>query len=245
MEIFQSTLPRGERRWIRRNTTRKKVISIHAPARGATGNSLLQGGCYRNFNPRSREGSDTRSHAGPRNTAISIHAPARGATDVAWLLNNIAKISIHAPARGATTRKPIRNGSTKFQSTLPRGERPGGSSSWIRVDHDFNPRSREGSDIPIDAIIRWCVEFQSTLPRGERHPAELLFAQLHAISIHAPARGATSIIFFPFKNESDFNPRSREGSDYEGYSGSAGLSDFNPRSREGSDALLYYSIAKR
>ena len=78
------------------------------------------------FNPRSREGSDPLLYCcsvsvslfqstlprGERRAdcndwclsfAISIHAPARGATDVAWLLNNIAKISIHAPARGATS----------------------------------------------------------------------------------------------------------------------------------------------
>ena len=77
---------------------------------------------------------------------------------------------------------------------------------------DFNPRSREGSDadkfhsaqasaISIHAPAKgatrgWCacklaIEFQSTLPRRER-------------------RGA----FENSRSDCDFNPRSREGSDY-------------------------------
>ncbi len=79
------------------------LISIHAPARGATilhhhpfqffrrFQSTLPRGerrtrvqnrhCRSNFNPRSREGSDGGACAGTGRTGvISIHAPARGAT---------------------------------------------------------------------------------------------------------------------------------------------------------------------
>ena len=76
---------------------------------------------------------------------ISIHTPTRGAT--ASLENYIAniEISIHTPTRGTTKVGEVRILGIKFQSTLPRGERPGtliqGSSDEI---------------------------FQSTLPRGER-----------------------------------------------------------------------------
>ena len=56
----------------------------------------------------------------------------------------------------------------KFQSTLPREERPG--------RHDQ-------TDI--------CYIFQSTLPREER-PADVAFSWVVNISIHAPTRGATS-----------------------------------------------------
>ena len=143
---FQSTLPRGERPRHRlcclfvdtisihapaRGATvniQKFVcfvqISIHAPARGATGNfysepsyakfqSTLPRGerhlcldiriCLGDFNPRSREGSD-----GIPCFVISLFIP----------------ISIHAPARGATDLSDITNQTQKFQSTLPRGERP-------------------------------------------------------------------------------------------------------------------------
>ena len=100
--LFQSTLPRGERpamvdccsefndfnprsregsdgSWAR--FSRAWVISIHAPARGATTNI---------FPILSKSG-------------ISIHAPARGATCFCLYHLNQGKISIHAPARGATT----------------------------------------------------------------------------------------------------------------------------------------------
>ena len=79
--IFQSTLPRGERRAELQALETVQAISIHAPTRGATGDSRRPavGNFY--FNPRSHEGSDhypfllklPRSH-------ISIHAPTRGAT---------------------------------------------------------------------------------------------------------------------------------------------------------------------
>ena len=81
------------------------------------------------------------------------------------------EISIHAPARGATHWEPCTLLSAPFQSTLPRGERPEQPTLLSLIPHHFNPRSREGSDKRfelIDADIR--------------------------ISIHAPARGATSIL---------------------------------------------------
>ena len=78
------------------------------------------------FNPRSREGSDTkkdslfresngfqstlprgerRTRVGSaiRTTAISIHAPARGAPAQIMISLQSIRISIHAPARGATS----------------------------------------------------------------------------------------------------------------------------------------------
>ena len=56
------------------------VISIHAPAKGAT----VRAGCIclhsAYFNPRSREGSDNTVHFVIAFCIISIHAPAKGAT---------------------------------------------------------------------------------------------------------------------------------------------------------------------
>ena len=57
---FQSTLPRGERLSLHQDRAADMVISIHAPARGAT---------WRMAHP---DGTK----------AISIHAPARGATSI-------------------------------------------------------------------------------------------------------------------------------------------------------------------
>ena len=56
--LFQSTLPRRERRWDFAERDAKLVISIHAPAKGATDNTIDTLDLQVNFNPRSREGSD-------------------------------------------------------------------------------------------------------------------------------------------------------------------------------------------
>ena len=59
----------------------------------------------------------------------------------------------------------------RFQSTLPRGERPTAIHGGSKYQTDFNPRSREGSDIPNANYDKRERLFQSTLPRGERPPA--------------------------------------------------------------------------
>ena len=84
---------------------------------------------------------------------------------------------------------------------------------------NFNPRSREGSDVNLDADDKDWV-----------------------ISIHAPAKGATRPVFLPDNAVFHFNPRSREGSDPTGLRFPPADFDFNPRSREGSDLSCFYSI---
>ena len=58
---FQSTLPRGERRAPKSLRQRLEIISIHAPARGATVETQTAGPPRKYFNPRSREGSDIKN----------------------------------------------------------------------------------------------------------------------------------------------------------------------------------------
>ena len=99
---FQSTLPRGERRATSFVVIRTNIISIHAPTRGAT---MSQ----EKFNAM---------------MAISIHAPTRGATFIGFDCCFDILISIHAPTRGATLTACTKEGFARFQSTLPRGERP-------------------------------------------------------------------------------------------------------------------------
>ena len=122
------------------------------------------------------------------------------------------RVSIHAPAKGATRR---RLGS-------------------VRCCNGFNPRPREGSDAGRPCFLRAQVVFQSTPPRRERR-----FGVLHddvpaVVSIHAPAKGATSRLPGPRRQQwfqstpprrerrrlpaarrprRSFNPRPREGSD--------------------------------
>ena len=100
-------------------------------------------------------------------------------------------ISIHAPARGATR-------------TM---------TSSVRSTSNFNPRTREGCDEIIAYLDAKAEAFQSTHPRGVRPPEKGHGARRSGISIHAPARGATSSKELPKPMQPDFNPRTREGCD--------------------------------
>ena len=61
-------------------------------------------------------------------------------------VENIDLISIHAPAKGATLNGMQRAELWKFQSTLPRRERQE-LYAFLAQLSNFNPRSREGSDL--------------------------------------------------------------------------------------------------
>ena len=106
---FQSTRPRGARQHGHRQRCGRGMgfnpraragrdsgaptvaepakVSIHAPARGATGLAIRSNRLPICFNPRARAGRDTED-------AKYSTPPAR--------------VSIHAPARGATWRLPVR-----------------------------------------------------------------------------------------------------------------------------------------
>ena len=99
---FQSTLPHGERLHSAFCLHFPYLISIHAPARGATEAPAMDSPSTRNFNPRSRTGSDHAAGTERSSVLISIHAPARGATADEQAATDAGYISIHAPARGAT-----------------------------------------------------------------------------------------------------------------------------------------------
>ena len=111
---------------------------------------------------------------------------------------------------------------------------------YIRTFVDFNPRSREGSDSLRPFLTLGTSAFQSTLPRRERRDSAFALRLSVSISIHAPAKGATSLFPVDIGFESNFNPRSREGSDFVLLFKSFTIRDFNPRSREGSDILFVF-----
>ena len=111
-----------------------------------------------------------------------------------------------------------RNTASSFQSTLPRRERRRSPRpSRISASY-FNPRSREGSDMISDLFRQVTAHFN---PRSREGSDGWYITPdgMQYISIHAPAKGATS--------------RGQKGKPYADY--------FNPRSREGSDHLLGYS----
>ena len=169
---FQSTLPHRERLPDGQSSVLKRgIISIHAPAQGATMNSdgtitmlgisihapaqgatQIIGGIIQSpddFNPRSRTGSDSIQKVAAHLHYISIHAPAQGATQIPGTSLIPFGISIHAPAQGATFH----------------------TSQGIMEKIYFNPRSRTGSDYPGGGVG---------------------IVDVH-ISIHAPAQGATAL----------------------------------------------------
>ena len=78
--VFQSTLPRRERLKVIFVFFTIIKISIHAPTKGATFGGGANGGVG----------------------SISIHAPTKGATDETGELDYEKVISIHAPTKGAT-----------------------------------------------------------------------------------------------------------------------------------------------
>ena len=78
-----------------------------------------------------------------------------------------------------------------FQSTLPRGERLGGVKNVITGKTDFNPRSREGSDAALKLIRDNEIISIHAPARGATSTAGSDQDAIW-ISIHAPARGATA-----------------------------------------------------
>ena len=144
-------------------------VSIHAPARGATEGGSVTRHLFCCFNPRSRTGSDARSSHTRLPRCVSIHAPARGAT-IIWR---------NTPVRCAS-----------FQSTLPHGERP--------------------TNV-IDAMDK--VLFQSTLPHGERPRAGLACASTGTFQSTLPHGERQRMITLDNHSPGCFNPRSRTGSD--------------------------------
>ena len=209
---FQSTLPRRERlrthweicgRWRFNPRSREgsdiflfpptslPPVSIHAPAKGATGETPCGDDWSKSFNPRSREGSD-------KCGAFFVHCfccfnpRSREGSDVIQRRPALPdKVSIHAPAKGATENVQSALESQMFQSTLPRRERQKQVECGLTYMSSFNPRSREGSNVGA-------VECQQVSRIVSIHaPAKGATGDLgtaldqYLVSIHAPAKGAT------------------------------------------------------
>ena len=100
-----------------------------------------------------------------------------------------------------------------FQSTRPRGARPGQPPALLsspscfnlhtRMERDaaiptlrrfrprFNPRARVGRDMELEPVPRNLPMFQSTRPRGARPEVFTNGLARYHVSIHAPVWGAT------------------------------------------------------
>ena len=88
---FQFTLPHRERRICIRGGETVRDISIHAPAQGATVAGGIGALAAKDFNSRSRTGSDYYTRDCKADSRISIHAPAQGATVVCCHGHNVRR----------------------------------------------------------------------------------------------------------------------------------------------------------
>ena len=279
---FQSTLPQGERLGLPSCVITAFAISIHAPARGATSAFCMTGVTFHDFNPRSRKGSDhvsdttIRVHTRFQSTLPQGERPGRNVA-AGSLTGDFNPRSRKGSDFTNNTIDTLLGG---FQSTLPQGERQDGSYSQknIRGFQSTLPQGERRAAVithnlflctfqstlpqgerPWDcAQGRVLYVFQSTLPQGERRSGGVQASVTIGISIHAPARGATSQFHSMGLFWMNFNPRSRKGSDPDDVRvakiltefqstlpqgerpsssplSSSGARNFNPRSRKGSD----------
>ena len=185
------------------------VVSIHAPAWGATaGNTLLQKLSMFQF---------TRPH-GARPAAMLLehhlqrfNSRARMGRDVEQcVFAETVRVSIHAPAWGATSWRRGSLSPISFQFTRPHGARLTRTLKKNSIN-GFNSRARMGRDYLPPETRRVCKVFQFTRPHGARpsprrpQPCRSSFnsrarmgrdtikGDIFAVyvSIHAPAWGAT------------------------------------------------------
>ena len=78
----------------------------------------------------------------------------------------------------------------KFQSTLPREERPVAGAGQD-ADNNFNPRSHERSDITIAQRFANQSYFNPRSHERSDEKVRIISKDEYEISIHAPTRGAT------------------------------------------------------
>ena len=128
------------------DTDLTQLISIHAPVKGATYGAYCSLPA-KDFNPRSREGSDNRQDINKHDPAgISIHAPVKGATIRKKYYEAYQRISIHAPVKGATKDFLKFKESVNISIHAPVKGATVFIFGYCQRYPYFNPRSREGSD---------------------------------------------------------------------------------------------------
>ena len=144
------------------------------------------------------------------------------------------RVSIHAPARGATKAMHLTALANSFN---PRTRT--GCDLLVCLYPSccicFNPRTRTGCDVNTCTPPIWFSMFQSTHPHGVRLTLRAARLSTSLVSIHAPARGATSVLYPLLLSSQCFNPRTRTGCDSKTTAKAATLQGFNPRTRTGCD----------
>ena len=167
-------------------------VSIHAPAWGATDDqaaSVAEVAEFQSTHPRGVRRSNLSS---PDTPMLFQSTHPRGVRHMhPKKRGRYGPVSIHAPAWGATgAGNIIINNDEVFQSTHPRGVRHA-----------------------LPQTFGICMMFQSTHPRGVRRPDLYGPPGGDAVSIHAPAWGATGLPCQKPVAAACFNPRTRVGCD--------------------------------
>ena len=186
---FQSTFPRGERRFLRGGS---RLVSYFNPRSlvgndvlrraacpllfyfnprslvGNDGNQNIRRNQNGNFNPRSLVGNDRILDSAQCATAISIHVPSWGTTEEHGVMFISIKISIHVPSWGTTMM--ISSSFAKLWYFNPRSLVGNDREPFFEgvLLHYFNPRSLVGNDGSSPSWMSPACIFQSTFPRGER-----------------------------------------------------------------------------
>ena len=122
------------------------LVSIHAPAWGATGEPPRQEAIHHGFNPRPRVGGDLGSDSATIGCTRFNPRPRVGGDSVGHVAGETVLVSIHAPAWGATPSIASIVRADGFQSTPPRGGRLGPAPLGTTCPLGFNPRPRVGGD---------------------------------------------------------------------------------------------------
>ncbi len=149
---------------------RRKEISTHAPARGATCRQRYVVVLYPYFNPRSRKGSDQYTVAAMAKGDFNFNPRSRKGSDCA-----------EAPGDYRERR---------FQPTLPQGER----RKWRYSAPGRHPISthapaRGATGNPDHTLWQFHISTHAPARGATSFDSNIIFATV--ISTHAPARGAT------------------------------------------------------
>ena len=169
LPLFQSTRPRRARPVRRGLCFGMALVSIHAPAEGATLQQLAVHCLCVSFNPRARGGRDLPSSSVPR-MSVCFNPRARGGRD-------------HGTS--GTCRR------WRCFNPRARGGRDPPVQGLGLGRHSFNPRARGGRDSQPLIVLPVTMMFQSTRPRRARPAKHRALWQVRHVSIHAPAEGAT------------------------------------------------------
>ena len=141
---FQSTHPRRVRHSIIKTFHYYELVSIHAPAKGATqkpGNGAAEG-------------------------KVSIHAPAKGATRCRIQANPAMDVSIHAPAKGATLGRGHMGCLDVVSIHAPAKGATQGLRQRRHTGSRFNPRTREGCDYFVCKSVTRNIRFNPRTREG-------------------------------------------------------------------------------